>query len=333
MNSSFFSKFALIFPGQGSQEPQMGQLLYQNFKQAKLVFDQASEALEFDMTELCFSAPKQTLNMTYNTQPAILTVSIAALRVFQSELIYTPTWVAGHSVGEFGALVAADVLSFSEAIKAVRLRGTLMQEAVPAGEGGMAAIMGLNPEQAQWLCDVINKQLGHEALSCANFNSPGQIVVSGFQKAIESLSSFDPKPYINDSNLPYINSELWPKYKVIPLAVSAPFHCNMMLPAQNKMAEYLDGLNFSDAKIPIIQNIDAKAHTHGQTIKQNLIEQIYKPVLWMQSIQNLTNQGLSGAIEIGHGKVLSGLFKKINPNARVFNLSHPSDLNIIKELS
>lgn len=317
-------KMTLLFPGQGSQQPGMGRFLFDNFKIAKETFAEASEALGQDMAKLCFEGSEAQLALTENTQPALLVVSTATQRVLRSEFKFDVLAAAGHSIGEYAALVAASSLPFAPAVKAVRLRGQAMQSAVPLGQGGMIAVLGLEDNQIQALCDYAVKGSGAGPVSAANFNSPGQVVISGSAQALNWLKdNFKPEA---------IFTEVPRRAKLIPLQVSAPFHCAMMKPAEEKMREALTAINFEDAQFPVIQNFHAKAETKAATLRENLIRQVSAPVLWTQSMEELKKLGGGKCIECGTGKVLSGLLKKIDGETfQVFSVNSLEDMNIIKD--
>lgn len=312
------------FPGQGSQQPGMGQFLFENFSVAKETFEEGSEALKQDMKKLCFEGSESELALTENTQPALLLVSTATQRVLTKEFDIKATAAAGHSIGEYAALVAARVIRFDEALRAVRTRGQAMQSAVPVGQGGMVAVLGLEPDQVDTLCRYVVKNSGFGPLSPANYNSPGQIVISGSQKAIDWLKgNFKPEE---------IFTEAPKRAKLIPLTVSAPFHCEMMKPAEDKMREVLTAMNFETALFPIIQNFHAKSETNGAIIRENLIRQVSAPVRWTQSMSVLKEIHHSHVIECGAGKVLQGLLKKIDPEFfKVFTTTSMEDLKNIED--
>jgi len=312
---------AFVYPGQGSQAPGMGKELFQNFTIAKLTFEEASDAVKIDLKKLCFEASAADLALTENTQPAILVTSVATTRVLNSELGLFPSFVAGHSIGEYAALVQAQVISLGQATQAVRVRGKAMQEAVPVGVGGMAAVLGLTELQAKELCDFANTKSGlNGQVTCANFNCPGQIVISGHKVVIDYISSIRPSDIWGDSA---------PKLKVIPLNVSAPFHCPLMMPAQEKMRTFLNGVHFQNAEIPIVQNVDAKPHQDASEIRELLIQQVSAPVKWTQTMTELKFQGVTHAIEVGYGKVLAGLFKKSETGIEVYSTQNVADIKAL----
>lgn len=312
---------AFLFPGQGSQAPGMGQFLYDNFKTAQETFEEASDAIQFDLKKLCFTGTAAELSLTENTQPALLTVSTATAKVLMNDFNIQPTVTAGHSIGEYASLVLANVMSFKDAIRAVRIRGQAMQSAVPVGEGGMTACLGLNEEQVNFLCEWTIKNSGFSPLSPANYNSDGQIVISGNQKALDWLkTNFKAEVLPGESK----------RAKLIPLQVSAPFHCAMMKPAQDKMSQFLKDIPFNEASIKIIQNVNAQVETKAEILKNNLIEQVSAPVKWTQSMQTLKSLSISNCIEVGHGSVLKGLLKKID--AEFFNVHTTSSLEDLKDL-
>lgn len=315
----------LLFPGQGSQHPGMGRYLFDNFKMAQTLFEEASDALNQDMKKLCFEGSEAELALTENTQPALLLVSTVIQRVLRSEQDIKIAAAAGHSIGEYAALVAADVVRFDESLRAVRTRGQAMQSAVPVGKGGMVAVLGLEPDQVETLCQYTVKNSGQGPLSPANFNAPGQIVISGSQKAIDWLKdNFKPEN---------IWGEGGPKRaKLIPLVVSAPFHCEMMKPAEEKMRAVLTAMEFKTAAFPIVQNFHAQFETEGAILRENLIRQVSAPVRWTQSMELLKAKNLSLGIECGAGKVLSGLLKKIDGEFfKVLPTTSMEDLKNIEE--
>lgn len=317
--------FHLIFPGQGSQQTGMGKFLFDNFVLAKETFEEASEAIGFDLKKLCFDGSDSDLALTENTQPALLLVSTATQRILRTQFGVQVVSASGHSIGEYAALVAADSLAFAQAIKAVRLRGQAMQSAVPVGQGGMLAVLGLDPAQAEELCKwaVENSKTG--PLSPANFNCPGQIVISGSQSTLNYLKTN------------FKSEELFPaakRVKLIPLQVSAPFHCELMKPAEDKMREVLSATSFNDATFPVIQNFTALAHTRASELRENLIRQVSAPVKWMQSMDLAKQEGWKQCIECGAGQVLQGLLKKIDSEAfQVLNTTSLKDLENIEKIA
>lgn len=312
--------YALLFPGQGSQAPGMGRFLFDQFSEAKAVFEEGSEALGLDLKKLCFESDEKTLALTENTQPALLCVSIATFKVLESEFALQPRALAGHSIGEYAALVAGQSISYSDAIRAVRIRGQAMQSAVPVGEGGMTAVLGLDDEQVRFLCQWTERESGLKPVSPANFNSPGQVVISGSLKALNWLKdNFKSEVLPGDAK----------KCKLIPLAVSAPFHCDLMKPAEEKMRQVLQSIRFADSKTPVVQNYTAESVTKAEVLRENLICQVSAPVLWTQSIRKIRTQGVATAIECGHGKVVAGLVKKIDSEMKVFGTNSMDDLKTL----
>lgn len=316
--------FAFLFPGQGSQSPGMGSFLYENFKTAKETFEEASDAINLDLKKLCFTGSVEELALTENTQPALLTVSTATARVLTNDLGIKASVTAGHSIGEYASLVLGKSLKFSDAVRAVRLRGQAMQSAVPVGQGGMTATLGLTEEQVLFLCDWTVKTSGHSPLSPANYNSDGQVVISGNMKALEWLkTNFKPEVLPGEAK----------RAKLIPLQVSAPFHCEMMKPAQQKMAAFFKTISFNDSQIQIIQNVHAKAETNSEKLKHNITEQVSAPVKWTQSMHTLKALNQAQCIETGHGSVLKGLLKKIDAEFfKVYSTSSLDDLKMIENL-
>lgn len=291
-------KTAFVFPGQGSQKAGMGKDLYDNFEASAKIFNDANEALGFDLKKLCFEGPDEQLKLTEIAQPAILTVSIAAF----AALGKMPDIAAGHSLGEYSALVCAGVLEFRDAVKLVNKRGKFMQEAVPVGAGTMAAIIGIDRDK---LIECCKKASSIGVVEAANFNSPGQIVISGAVKAVEEAGR--------------LCKEAGAK-RVMPLSVSAPFHCSLMKPAADKLALELDKTTFSDAKIPVVANVTAKPVTSGKEIKDLLIKQVTGSVYWEDSLKYISVQEITRFVELGPGKVLSGLVKKTVGNATIYNV-------------
>ncbi len=302
---------ALVFPGQGSQYVGMGKDLYENFKVAKEVFEKASDKLSLDMKKLCFES--DDVHLTVNAQPAILTVSTAAHEVLKIEKNITPSYVAGHSLGEYSALVASGSIDFEDAVWAVRKRGEFTQEAVPLGVGGMAAVLGLPDEDVDKICEDASTEEAH--VSPANYNSIGQVVISGVKYAVEKAAELAKKAGAK---------------RVVLLDVSAPFHSKLMTSAVDKMKNVLDSVNFFDFKVPMITNFDAKIFNDKMKIKNLLLDQLISPVLWHQSVNYLhKNLGVNQFIEVGPKNVLSGLIKRIAKDCSVANFGEKADLEKI----
>ncbi len=302
------TKIAFIFPGQGSQTVGMGKDLFDNFPVAREVFEEADDALGFALSEMCFAGDEADLQLTANTQPAILTTSVAAFRAMEVEGFPLPDFVAGHSLGEYSALVAANALSFSDAVRTVRKRGEYMQEAVPFGVGAMAAILGLDLETIEEGC---NEAAEGQICSPANINSPSQIVIAGNSEAVDRAIE--------------ILKEKGAK-RAIKLNVSAPFHCDLMLPAQEKLEKDLSELKYSDLRFPIIENVSAEMNTSGERVKTALTEQVSKPVRWSPSVELLIEKGVETFVEVGAGKVLCGLVRQINRDVRCLNVENSETL-------
>ncbi len=319
-------KWAFVFPGQGSQSPGMGKWLYDQFPSARKVFQEASDALNLDMQKLCFESTDAELALTAQTQPALLCVSTATQIVLNEKFNLNPSFTAGHSIGEYASLVLSGVIPFSTAMKAVRLRGESMQKAVPQGEGGMLACLGLEENQIEILCHWAEKESGEKPVQAANFNCPGQIVISGHLKALNYLKeNFKPE---NVDPVAFQNTK---RIKFIPLNVSAPFHCSMMKPAEQAMADFFKNIEFKTPRFPIVQNLTATPETDPLRIKQNLVAQVSGSVKWTQSIQNLSKLGVQNYVECGHGQVLKGLIKKIDEGAQTFSLQSADDLTKIED--
>ncbi|MEO0334772.1 MAG: ACP S-malonyltransferase [Pseudomonadota bacterium] len=310
-----------LFPGQGSQSVGMSQFLYDEFSIAREVFEEASDALSTDMKAMLFEGPDDVLMLTENTQPAILLSSYVTFKTLNSLVDLNFTSAAGHSIGEYGAFVTSGTLRFSDALRAVRTRGQQMQKAVPAGQGGMVAMMGASPSQANEICQWAKSENSEGGeIAAANFNAPGQIVLSGHAKQIEFVSKNAKAEVLKDPPK---------KLRFIPLKVSAPFHCSLMSPAEDHMRQLIEGLEMKAPSFPIVQNFDGKAHSEIADLKENLIRQISGSVLWVDCIETLKTQGCSRFVELGNGKVLSGLMKKIDPELTVLNINSLED---IKEL-
>ncbi len=304
---------AFIFPGQGSQFAGMGKDLADNFVAARQVFAEANDALGFDLTKLCFEGPEEDLKLTANTQPAILTASIAALRVVQAETGLQPAFTAGHSLGEYSALVCAGALGFADAVRTVRQRGTFMQEAVPVGTGAMAAMLGIERDELAAICAEAAQG---EVVSPANFNSPGQIVIAGAAGAVaRAIEIAKGRGY----------------RKAMLLPVSAPFHCALMQPAAERLRTVLDGVAVSAPQMPVISNVEAQPNSDGNRVRELLVTQVCAPVRWDESVEKMVVLGVTRFIEIGPGKVLSGLVKRITKDAEVTNVEIPANLDILKQ--
>ncbi|MGE3975220.1 MAG: ACP S-malonyltransferase [Bdellovibrionales bacterium] len=314
-----------VFPGQGSQHIGMGQFLYNEFNLVKKLFQEASDTLSLDFKKLCFEDPNEKLSLTTNTQPALLLCSVATFRVLKEIAGFKPEAGAGHSLGEYSALVSAHALSFSDAIKSVRLRGQFMQEAVPVGQGGMAAVIGLEDNEVEKLCRWVVETSGHSPLEPANFNAPGQVVVSGSKKAVDVLS----EP-LNSEEILGVKKRI----RALPLNVSAPFHCSMMKPAQDKMGLILQPVQMQLPQFEVVQNVKAQSVNQVEEIRSLLVQQISSPVQWTQSIKNLTAKNINRYIECGPGKVLNGLIKKIDSQVTCLNIQSMDELKLAeKELN
>lgn len=307
------SDIAFLFPGQGSQAVGMGRALAEAWPVARQVFEEADDALGFAISRLCFEGPEDQLRLTENTQPALLTVSIAALRVLEQEG-YRPAFVAGHSLGEYSALVAAGSLSFRDAVRLVRSRGRYMQEAVPPGVGAMAAV--LKPPMDR-LEQILAEAAQGEVVAAANFNSPDQVVIAGHAGAVarasEALKNAGAK-------------------RVVPLPVSAPFHCPLMKPAQERLKADLDAVEFRDLAVPLVNNVAASVVTKGDEARQGLYLQVPGAVRWTDAMQKLIALGMRRAVEVGAGAVLCGLMKQIAPEVRTAKFGDPADLDRVREL-
>ncbi|HEX4545395.1 MAG TPA: ACP S-malonyltransferase [Candidatus Acidoferrum sp.] len=300
-------KVAFVFPGQASQHPGMGKDLAGKYPAAKSVFDEADKALGFSISKICFEGTEEDLKLTANAQPAILSVSVAVYRVLAEKGI-TPDFVAGHSLGEYSALVAAGALKFSDAVQLVRKRGTYMQDAVPPGLGAMAAIMGLSPAV---VADACKRAAEGEICSSANLNSSEQTVISGHAGAVKRAVE--------------IASQLGAKRAVV-LAVSAPFHSALMMPAQQKLEKDLRNIQFSNLQVPLATNVDADTIETGDEARESLVRQVTAPVRWEESVRLLIDEGVNTFVEVGPGRVLSGLLRQIERSVAALNVEDEKSL-------
>ena len=304
---------AFLYPGQGSQSKGMGKLLAEHFPEAKLTFEEADDALGFSLSSLCFEGSDDDLKKTENTQPALLAVSIAAHRVLAAHH-FAPSLVAGHSLGEYSALVAAGALPFSDALRLVRQRGQYMQEAVPEGAGAMAALLKLPEDQ---LDRILSEAAQGEVVSAANFNSPEQVVIAGAAHAVDRAMEL---------------AKAAGAKRAVRLPVSAPFHCALMRPAQERLAAALNATIFADLRIPLVNNWQARRITAAADARQGLFEQIPNPVRWTESIREMSHSGIRRFVEVGAGSVLLGLVRKIEPALEGAKFGEPADLENVEAL-
>ncbi len=301
-------KTAFVFPGQGSQKVGMLQDLYNEYAIVRQRFAEADEALGYSISKLCFEGPDMELVKTANTQPAILTASIACYEVLK-EKGFTPDIVGGHSLGEYSALVAAGVLKFADAVYLVHKRGEFMQEAVPIGKGAMAAILALPREQVVEICQQVNDEVG--SVQAVNFNCPGQIVIAGETAAVEKAAEL---------------MKAAGAKRAVMLPVSAPFHSRLMEPAADKLKVELDKVTLSDAQIPVVANVNGQILTDASAIKESLVKQAASPVLWEDCVATMVNFGAQAFVEVGPGKVLTGFTKKINKEMQLANVEDVASL-------
>ena len=308
------ANLAFVFPGQGSQALEMLKDSWDN-PVVEATFNEADAALGFSLSEIIKTGTAEDLGKTEITQPALLTVSIALYRLWIEKTGKTPALVAGHSLGEYSALVAAGAMAFKDAVKLVSLRGQFMQTAVPAGTGGMAAIIGMDDDAVIALCQEISKD---GAVSAVNFNSPGQVVIAGEKAAVDAACELAKEKGAR---------------RALPLPVSVPSHCILMKPAADKLAVELDAIEINAPTIPVIHNVDVKAHNDAEAIKEALITQLYQPVRWTETVAGFADQGIENVVECGSGKVLTGLIRRIDKSLTLFNLSDGASLqNVIESM-
>lgn len=298
---------AVVFPGQGSQFVGMGKDFYDKFDEVKEFYSNADKALGYSLSDIMFNGPENDLKLTQNTQPALVTMSASIWSLIKDKV--QPSFFAGHSLGEYSAVYASGGLSFEETVKAVHNRGKFMQSAVPVGAGAMSAVLGLDEDTVSKVCAGISK--ANFIVEPANFNCPGQVVIAGSADAVaqagEELKTAGAK-------------------RVVSLPVSAPFHCSLMQPAKDAMAEYLNNITINDLNIPIMNNVDAAVEKTGADVKNALIRQVAGTVKWTQSVENMIAAGVTTFIEVGAGSVLTGLIKKINKTVETINISTVDDL-------
>ncbi|HKR11941.1 MAG TPA: ACP S-malonyltransferase [Pyrinomonadaceae bacterium] len=310
MTNDQWKMISYVFPGQGSQSPGMGKDLAEKFPVARQVFEEADDALGFSLSRLCFEGPAEDLQLTENTQPSILAVSVAAFRALESTGAPAPAFVAGHSLGEYSALVAAGVLDLADALRTVRARGRYMQEAVPVGAGAMAAVLGGELSDVERVCAEASGDISGEVCSVANINSPGQVVIAGntaaVDRAIELLKGV--------------------AKRVKLLNVSAPFHCALMQPAQDRLAADLEQLTFNEPKFPVVTNVAARVTTAPEELRDALVRQVSAPVRWVESMQLLMQNGVDTVVEVGPGKVLSGLMRQTSRDMKSLNVEDAASL-------
>jgi [acyl-carrier-protein] S-malonyltransferase len=302
-------KLAFIFPGQGSQAVGMGKDLCDGFAEARAVFDAVDAALGEKLSRLCFEGPEEALKLTANTQPSILTVSAAAAAVLAARGV-VPDLVAGHSLGEYSALVAAGACGAPEAARAVRARGTFMQEAVPQGQGAMSAVLGLAPEKVREICAAVAAETGG-VVSPANYNEPSQTVIAGAAGAVEQAG---------------VKLKEAGAKRVLPLPVSAPFHCALMAPVKGRLEPVLRAIAWKAPARPVVTNVEAKPNGDAGRIVPLLVEQVTAPVRWIECVEELVRQGVTRMVEVGPGKVLSGLAKRIDKSIEVWNVEDRASL-------
>lgn len=296
-------KTAFLFPGQGSQYVGMGEDVIASKSDARRIYEKANQTLGFDLSAIMLNGPEEVLKRTENTQPAILTMSAALLLLLEQEGI-KPDYTAGHSLGEYSALVASKAMSYEDAVYAVRQRGLFMEEAVPAGVGTMAAILGMKADELQTICETVTNE--GNVVQLANLNSSSQIVISGTKEGVEAAG---------------LKAKEQGAKRVVPLNVSGPFHSILMEPAAEKLKKVLNDLDIRDAETPVITNVTAEPVRESRQISERLIEQLYSPVRWVESIEKMESLGVDTYVEIGPGNVLSGLVKKVNRRANIFQVN------------
>ncbi|OPX55259.1 [Acyl-carrier-protein] S-malonyltransferase [Oceanospirillum multiglobuliferum] len=300
---------AFVFPGQGSQAVGMLNELADRYAVVRTTFEEASQVLGYDLWQLVQEGPAEDLNKTDKTQPAILTASIAVWRVWQELEGPRPAWVSGHSLGEYSALVCAGAMSFSDAVRLVQLRGQFMQDAVPEGTGAMSAILSLDDEKIEEACRLAAEG---DVVAPVNYNCPGQVVIAGSKDAVARAGA---------------KCQEFGAKKVVPLAVSVPSHCELMRPAADRLAAELERIDIQEPRIPVVQNVDGLPHSNVDTIRANLVAQLYSPVRWVSCVQYMLDQGVDTTVECGPGKVLSGLNKKIQRSLKVLAINEPESLS------
>ena len=305
------SKTAFLFPGQGSQKVGMGRALRDEYREARAVYDEVDEALGYGLSKLCFEGPEAELTLTANAQPAILATSVAALRVLEARSPVRPLAVAGHSLGEYSALVAAGALRLADAARLVHMRGKFMQEAVPAGLGAMAAILGLSSDDVSAVC---REAAGAEVVSPANLNGGGQVVIAGHKDAVDRACAA---------------AKTRGAKRAIPLAVSAPFHCALMQPAADRLATELARVDVKAPEVPVVSNVEAKPNQDAARVKELLERQVTAPVRWEESVQCLAGLGVDSVVEVGAGNVLGGLVRRIAPELTVHAAGDPASIEAL----
>ena len=297
-----------MFPGQGSQYAGMGRDLARRYPVVEATFEQADQALDFPLSRLCFEGPEEDLKLTENTQPAILTTETGFFRLLEEKSV-RPDFVAGHSLGEYAGLVAARALPFAQAVSLVRRRGMYMQEAVPDGQGAMAAILGMDADSVESVCELAREG---EVVSAANMNSPKQVVIAGHRTAVERAVPLAKKAGAR---------------RAIMLPVSAPFHCSLMLPAEERLSRDLDKIDFGDLDFPLISNVDASAVRKGETARRALKAQVSRPVLWHETIRLLLDSSVTTFVEVGPGRVLTGLVRSVDKSVTMLNVEDEESLD------